>query len=115
MIAHIVLFRPRPDLTDIERRAVLDSMRAAAVSAPSVRRCRVGRRMTHGLPGYEQAMRDDYEYAAVLEFDDESGLRAYLEHPAHRRIGEQFTSAAATALAYDYELVDIQDAGRLVP
>jgi hypothetical protein len=115
MIAHIVLFRPRPELSTAERRAVLEAMRAAAAKAPSVRRCRVGRRIKHGLPGYEGSMRDDYEYAAVLEFDDENGLRAYLQHPAHRGIGEQFASAGSAALAYDYELVEVEDAARLVP
>lgn len=114
MIAHIVLFRPRPELSVQDRLAVLEAMRAAARNAPMVRRCRVGRRITHGLPGYEQSMREDYEYVAVLEFDDEHALRAYLQHPAHRRIGDQFTSAASAALAYDYELVDVEEAGPLV-
>ena len=114
MIAHIVLFRPRPGLSAPERSAMLEAMQAAARNAPSVRRCRIGRRHIHGLPGYEQSMREDYEYAAVLEFEDERGLRAYLQHPAHERIGEQFTSGAAAALAYDYELVEIEEAGRLL-
>lgn len=114
MIAHIVLFRPRPGLSAPERSAMLQAMQAAARNAPSVRRCRIGRRHIHGLPGYEQSMREDYEYAAVLEFDDERGLRAYLQDPAHQRIGEQFTSGASAALAYDYELVEIEEAGRLL-
>jgi Stress responsive A/B Barrel Domain len=49
-------------------------------------------------------MRVDYEYAAVLEFDDGPGLLAYLEHPAHRQLGERFFSAFEEALMYDFEL-----------
>jgi hypothetical protein len=114
MIAHVILFSPRPDLTEGERRAVLEALASAVGGAPTVRRCRVGRRVKQGLPGYEQAMRPDYEYAAILEFDDLDGLRAYLRHPSHAAIGEAFTTRASGALAYDYELLELPDASRLV-
>ena len=42
-------------------------------------------RVLHGR-AYESLMHVDYQYAAVLEFDDSAGLRAYLEHPAHQRL-----------------------------
>jgi len=115
MIAHVVLFRPRPGLTADGRRRVLAAMLTAARSVPTVRRCRIGRRILHGLPGYEQSMREDYEYAAVLEFDDEQGLREYLQHPAHADIGLQFTSSAAASLAYDFHLVEADEAERRLP
>ena len=41
-------------------------------------------------------------------------LRAYLEHPAHNQIGGFFTSAASASLAYDYEIVDLGDAAKLL-
>jgi hypothetical protein len=114
MIAHIILFRPRPDLSANERRAVLDTFTAAVTSAPTVRRVRMGRRVRHGQPGYEQMMREDFEYAAVIEFDDLAGLTAYLEHPAHAAAGQHFTSSGAMALAYDYEMVETTEAPRLL-
>lgn len=109
MIAHIILFRPRQDLPDAERQAVLRGLSAAATGIPSVRSLRVGRRIRHGLPGYEQAMREDYEYAAIVEVDDEAGLKAYLTHPIHIALGDHFTSSASAALAYDYVMVDVAD------
>ena len=48
-----------------------------------------------------------FDYAVVIEFDDMEGLREYLQHPAHEAIGRQFTSAAAAALAYDYEMTEL--------
>lgn len=114
MIAHVILFQPRTGLTGEQRAAVLEGLTAAALGAPTVRGCRIGRRVKHGLPGYEQAMAQDYEFAAVIEFDDLDGLRAYLQHPAHAAIGEQFSTAAAAALAYDYEMVGLADAARLL-
>ena len=102
MVAHIVLFRPRASLTSDERTALIDAFARALHEIPSIRRSYVGRRVTHGR-GYEQLMKEDYEYAAVLEFDDMSGLLAYLQHPAHKDLGERFFASFDAALMYDYE------------
>jgi hypothetical protein len=110
MIAHVILFQPRANMTAEERKAVFAALSGAAHAIPSVRSCRIGRRIKHGLPGYEQAMSRNFEYAAILEFDDIAGLREYLTHSAHESVGRFFTTAAEAALAYDYELGDIADA-----
>jgi hypothetical protein len=104
MIVHVVLYRPRPDLSDVDRAAVMTAVSAAAREIPSIKRLRVGKRVKHSLPGYEQMMRDDYEYAVFIEFDDVEGLKAYLQHPAHVAAGQHFTASATKALAYDYEV-----------
>jgi hypothetical protein len=109
VILHIVLFEPRSDLTGAERQRILEDLGVAAASIPALRRCRIGRRIRHGLPGYEQAMQVDYQYAAILEFDDRAGLEAYLRHPAHEGIGRHFVASAASALAYDFEMVEAAD------
>jgi len=104
MIVHVVLFSPRSDLSPTDRAAVLESLTKAAREIPSIRQLRIGQRIKHALPGYEQAMRDDYEYAVFIEFDDVAGLKAYLQHPSHAAAGQHFTTSAARALAYDYEI-----------
>ena len=106
MIAHVVLLSPKPDLSHEDRRALLDALVTASRDIPSIRRFRVGKRVTHGLPGYEQMMRDDYEFAAIIEFDDVDGLKGYLLHGSHATIGRHFTASAARSLAYDYEMLD---------
>ena len=105
MIAHVVLFRPRHDLSAGSRRTLASSFEAALTRIPSIRRARVGKRIAVGRP-YEQAMRVDYTYAAVIEFDDRDGLKAYLEHPAHAQLASEFFSAFEEALMYDFELED---------
>ncbi len=104
MIAHVVLFSPRPDLSPVAWRRLLDALSLVAISVPSVRRFRVGRRVKHGMAGYEQTMQDEYEYVAIVEFDSVDGLTEYLTHPAHADLGAHFTKSAARALAYDYEV-----------
>jgi hypothetical protein len=103
VIAHVVLFQPKGNLPDGERSALADALGAALREIPSIRRSRVGRRVTHGRP-YEQLMREHYEYIAVLEFDDLAGLKAYLEHPAHEALARRFFDALESALMYDYEM-----------
>jgi hypothetical protein len=108
VIVHVVLFQPRPGLSDEQRDRVLADLRRAATEIPSIRRFRIGQRILHGLPGYEQAMSDNYEYAAIIEFDDREGLEAYLRHPAHETAGAHFNTSAARAIAYDYEVSELK-------
>jgi hypothetical protein len=105
MIAHIVLFKPRADLSAEARQRLAEFFEAALREIPSIRRARVGRRITHGR-GYEALMTVDYQYAAVLEFDDVAGLKAYLEHPAHEQLGAQFFDVLEQALIYDFDLAE---------
>ena len=49
-------------------------------------------------------MRSHYPYAALLEFDDIPGLKAYLDHPVHAQLATRFFEAFEEALMYDYEL-----------
>jgi hypothetical protein len=76
---------------------------AAAAEIPTVRRFHVGARVTHGV-AYEKLMPHDFPFAAIIEFDDLTGLQAYLRHPAHERLGELFYKLQEAALAYDYEV-----------
>jgi Stress responsive A/B Barrel Domain len=103
VIAHIVLFKPRASLNRAEATALIDSFSRALAEIPSIRRTRVGRRIKHGR-AYEQMMREDYEYAVVLEFDDVDGLLAYLQHPSHDVLAERFFAAFDIALMYDYDM-----------
>ena len=106
MIAHIVLLQPRADLTEEQRRAALDTLAHAAANVPEIRRFRIGRRVKHGLPGYEQTMKADYDFALVIEVDDVPALTRYLTAPAHRALGDLFSTATAAALAYDFEMIE---------
>ena len=104
MIVHVVLFSPKAGLSGADRRRSSRAVSAAAREIPSIKRFRIGRRVKHSLPGYEQMMTDDYEFAVIIEFDDVAGLKSYLQHPAHAAAGQHFTTSAAKALAYDYEV-----------
>jgi hypothetical protein len=105
VISHIVLFAPAAALSADEEQALAETIRQGVERCPTVRACRMGRRVRHGLRGYEQEMSVDYRYSLILEFDDVEGLKAYLTHPAHEQLGRVFGGGAA-ALGYDYEVGD---------
>ena len=109
MIAHIVMIEPRADLERGTLPAAIADLQAAAREIPSIRHLRIGRRIRHGLPGYEQSMARDFSYAVIIEFDDRAGLEEYLRHPSHAALSRHFATVGEQSLAYDYEVVDVGD------
>ena len=103
MIVHIVLFRPRLDISESDRAAMFVALESAAREIPSVRRFRIGNRVTHGA-AYEPMMTQDFPFAAIIEFEDLGGLQAYLQHPQHETLGHLFYRLQEAAMAYDYEV-----------
>jgi len=103
VIAHVVLLQPRPDLTPHQRADAVETLTRAAANVPEIRRFRLGRRVKHGLPGYEQLMTQDFEFALIVEVDDVDALKRYLQAPAHDELGRLFYTATSAALAYDYD------------
>lgn len=103
MIAHVVLMKPRPDLSDADRRSFVDAFERAVRDIPTVRGVYVGRRVRHGA-GYEQTSPDAADYVASINFEDLDGLQAYLRHPAHAELGARFGQSMRAALVYDFEV-----------
>lgn len=112
MIAHVVLFKPKAELAPEARATLVSALEHALHNIPVIARATVGRRILLGTR-YEQEA-GDFPFAAILEFEHKGDLLAYLDHPAHRALGEQFYTAAETALAYDFELLDDLSAERLL-
>lgn len=103
MVWHLVLMKPRPDLSGGDRHALVNAFDRACRDIPTIREVRVGRRVTHGA-GYETAMPDTAEYVIALAFDDLAGLQTYLGHPAHEELGARFNQSLSAALVYDFEV-----------
>ena len=103
MLVHVVLFQPKQGIAESDRAAMFAALKAAATEIPTVRRFRVGARVTHGA-AYEKLMRHEFAFAAIIEFDDLAGLQVYLQHPAHERLSGLFYALQDAALAYDYEV-----------
>ncbi|HEY6357517.1 MAG TPA: Dabb family protein [Vicinamibacterales bacterium] len=99
MISHIVLFRPRADVAPGDRRAFVVALEDVCRRVPTIRRATIGRSLPedHGR---------DFPYTAVIEFDDEAGLRAYLSHPLHGPLANLFRQTCAATVIVNAETTD---------
>lgn len=109
MISHVVLFSPKASMTVAQREAMVNALRRAVDGIPQIKRFTIGKRLLLNRPGYETQMAEHYEYSAILEFDSEADLRAYLDHPAHDQLGKLLFSTADAVLAYDFVGVRLAD------
>jgi Stress responsive A/B Barrel Domain len=109
MIAHIVLFTPKVGLTRASIMAFATSMHECFVSCPTIARAAVGPSIVID-PGYRRSMGEStYGYAAVLEFDDKTGLVEYLRHPAHEALGRLFWEHCERTVVTEVETADAKD------
>jgi hypothetical protein len=107
VVTHLVLMKPRADLSETDRQAFIAAFERALREIPTVRHVRIGRRVTHGA-GYEHTVPDAADFLAALDFDDVAGLQLYLEHPAHVALGARFGLSLSAALVYDFEIVGVE-------
>jgi Stress responsive A/B Barrel Domain len=108
MVTHVVLMKPRADLSASDRRELIAAFERATRDIPSVVAVRVGRRVKHGA-GYEAAAPDSADYLAAIDFDDLAGLQAYLRHPAHVELGVRFATSLSSAMVFDFEIGSARD------
>ena len=52
-----------------------------------------------------------YEFAAVLEFQDEAALTGYLQHPMHHELGRLFWENCERTVVSEVEYLDGHDPG----
>jgi hypothetical protein len=102
VIAHVVLFRPRPDVTPDDRRAFVAALEDAFRNVPAIRRAVVGR----ALPGDNGV---DFPYVAIIEFDDERGFQSYLAHPLHRPVARLFHHTCAATTIVNAQMTDARE------
>ena len=105
-MTHLVLMKPRADLSAADREAFVAAFERAMREIPGIRDVRIGRRVTFGA-GYE-SQRPDMEFVATIDFDDLAALQAYLRHPAHAELGTRFGQSLSGALVYDFEVGGIE-------
>ena len=111
MISHLVLMKPRTDLSAADRDAFVTAFERALREIATIRGVRIGRRVTFGA-GYEQTSPDAADYLAAIDFDDLAGLQAYLRHPAHEELGARFGRSLSAALVYDFEVGGVEQLER---
>jgi hypothetical protein len=116
MIAHVVLFRPKPSIADGERRAFAQLLQQAFREIPSLSRVRVGK-VAEGSHAGSLELGDTTDFfVAVLEFANEKALRDYLTHPKHEELARLFWQHNESTVILDAPMVDpkTEDIDRLL-
>ena len=105
MITHVVVMKPRADLSARDRELLVGAFERAMREIPAVRAVRVGRRVTHGAQ-YEQGAPDVADFLILIDFDDLAGLQTYLRHPAHEAVAAHFQRLVESGWVYDFETAE---------
>lgn len=106
MILHLVLYEPKPGLSEVEIAGFKSALGHASTVIPSIRHVRTGRTVDLGI-GYEhRSSGKSFGYVAVFEFESVDGLKAYMAHPAHAALAEQFWKHCDRTMILDVEAED---------
>jgi antibiotic biosynthesis monooxygenase (ABM) superfamily enzyme len=80
MLAHIVLYKLKPDVTGEQAQALLREARARLSSIPGVMNLHAGVSIYQDEP---------FQCGMVMYFDDVESLERYRQHPAHVKFVEE--------------------------
>ena len=106
MIAHIVLFNPKPGVSESEIRSFARIIQDACRHIGAIQRSHVGRRIDIDA-GYARSFGEKtYQFAAIFEFEDSAGLKEYLKHPLHKQVGRLFWEMCESTVVVEAAMTD---------
>ncbi|MBC9731592.1 Dabb family protein [Nocardioides marmotae] len=77
MLHHVIELRFNDDTTDAQVEEMAAGLRGLREQIDTIRSMRMGRDL--GLRA------DNFDFASLLEFDDQAGYLAFRDHPAHQQ------------------------------
>jgi hypothetical protein len=101
MLRHMVLFGLKPEVETKERDALFEQIEKLS-DIDSVRRLAIGSLLDPTDPAYRDHMSRDYQYALLIEFDDEAGLYAYQKEPYHVGVGKEIRKHVSAITVMDF-------------
>jgi hypothetical protein len=107
VIAHVVLFEPKPGLTTDERRRFLGSVRTAVLGASGLKAARIGSTVGLVQMPENRGSQTTYSYTAIFEFESSAALEAYLKHPRHDMLRKAFWENCAATMIVDAEMFEV--------
>ena len=95
MVDHLVFFAIREGASQEEVEDLVSSICALRDEVPSTVDLSVGEDFSGRSGGYTHAL--------FVRFEDASGLREYMEHPAHLAVVEKLDATTTGRIVADYE------------
>jgi Stress responsive A/B Barrel Domain len=107
LIAHVVLFEPKADVTPEQRRDFLNEIRSVATEIAIVHQASVGRPLSFSRMPALNSGQPTYSFAAVMTFRTRNDLDVYLTHPRHELLRTMFWNFCQATLIADLDLSDV--------
>ena len=95
MVDHLVFFAVREEASPEEVEDLVSSIRSLRDDVPSTIDLSVGEDFSGRSGGYTHAL--------FARFEDEAGLREYMEHPAHLAVVEKLEATTTGRIVADFE------------
>jgi len=106
MIAHIVLFNPKPGASESDLRSFAKILQDACREIKAIQHSRVGRRAEIDA-GYARSFGEKtYQFVAIFEFEDSAKLKEYLKHPLHKHLGKLFWEMCESTVVVEAAMTD---------
>lgn len=93
MITHIVLLKPKPEMTADEMQQVLAQVLTLQQSIPGIIDVQVGENLSVNHQGFT--------YGFIMHFVDREHLKAYAPHPAHRVVSDEILRVSSQVIDFD--------------
>jgi hypothetical protein len=96
---HSVIFYLKKDTPPAKVEAMISDCHTILAKIPSVKSVWAGRPAVKGT----DITVKDYQVGLLVLFDNDAGLKAYIDHPAHLKFVETYKTAFEKVLVYDFE------------
>jgi hypothetical protein len=82
MLHHVICLRFRDGTTDEQVDQLVDGLMGLRGQIDTIRSMRMGRDL--------RIRPDNFEFASLIEFDDEDGYLHFRDHPAHQQVVQDY-------------------------
>ncbi|QBD75918.1 Dabb family protein [Ktedonosporobacter rubrisoli] len=97
MILHVVLLRPKPEVSLAQIQIALDHVKDLQHKVPGILEVDAG-------ANKNESNNKGYTYGFAMRFVDETHLQAYAPHPEHRVVGAELVQLCESIIDFDLPL-----------
>ncbi len=96
MITHVVLLKPRPNISQTEIATALDHVQALQQAIPGIVSVKTG----ENLNGSNN---QGYTHGFIMQFTNAEFFKGYAPHPAHQPVSEELQRICQSVIDFDIE------------
>jgi len=96
MLRHVVLLKPKAEITEDEIMAALARVQALQQAIPGIISVEAGKNLN-------ESNNQGYIYGFAMQFADREDLKVYAPHPAHQVVSEELQRISQSIIDFDVE------------